>query len=156
MKYFAHKLYLLIAHVLHRSIILSLSSRSGPAFQTWHSQSSFSVNLPWTACGFVCNVSISLSFPAPTSSTDLNSNNKKLYSDFYDRIASNNANSLLHVRNAFWVSGGRGAETRYKKYSCKGTCKGNSYETICENIVSRHQTLVSFLPRGTVFLHRRP
>ena len=124
MKYFAHKLYLLIAHVLHRSIILSLSSRSGPAFQTWHSQSSFSVNLPWTACGFVCNVSISLSFPAPTSSTDLNSNNKKLYSDFYDRIASNNANSLLHVRNAFWVSGGRGAETRYKKIFMQGYMQG--------------------------------
>ena len=45
-----------------------------------------------------------------------------------------------------------GAETRYKKYSCKG----KSYETICENIVSRYQTLVSSLPRGTVFLHRRP
>ena len=47
-------------------------------------------------------------------------------------------------------------ETGYKKYSCKGPCKGKSYETICENIVSRYQTLVSFLPRGTVFLHRRP
>ena len=31
------------------------------------------------SCGFVCNVSISLSFPAPTSSTDLNSNNDKTY-----------------------------------------------------------------------------
>ena len=28
-------------------------------------------------------------------------------SDSYDRIASNNANSLLQVRNAFWVSEGR-------------------------------------------------
>ena len=28
------------------------------------SQSSFSVNLPWTACRFVCNVSISLNFPS--------------------------------------------------------------------------------------------
>ena len=45
-----------------------------------------------------------------------------------------------------------GAETRYKKYSCKG----KSYETICENIVSRYQTLVSSLPREAVFLHRRP
>ena len=53
-----------------------------------------------------------------------------------------------------WVSGG--AETRYKNYSCEGLFKGKSYETICENIVSRYQTLVSSLPRGTVFLHRRP
>ena len=49
-----------------------------------------------------------------------------------------------------------GAETRYKKYSCKGPCKGKSYETICENIVSRYQTLVSSLPREAVFLQRRP
>ena len=47
--------------------------------------------------------------------------------------------------------GGGGAETRYKRYSCKGPCKGKSYETIFENIVSRYQTLVSSLPRGTVF-----
>ena len=79
-------------------------------------------------------------------------------SDSYDRIALNNTNSLLQIRNAFWVSGrgGGGAETRYKMYSCKGPCKGKSYETICENIVSQYQTLVSSLPRGTVFLHRRP
>ena len=49
-----------------------------------------------------------------------------------------------------------GAQTRYKKYPCKGSCKRNSYETICENIVSRYQTLVSSLPREAVFLHRRP
>ena len=49
----------------------------------------------------------------------------------------------------------RGAETRYKKYSCKGPCKGNSYETICENIVSRYQTLVPSFLREVVFLHRR-
>ena len=48
---------------------------------------------------------ISLSFSAPTSSTDLNSNDDKT-SDSYDRIASSNANSFLQVRNAFWVSGG--------------------------------------------------
>ena len=74
-------------------------------------------------------------------------------------MASNNANSLLQVRNAFWVFKGReggGAETRYKKYSCKSPCKGKSYETICESIVSWYQTLVSSLPRGTVFLTRRP
>ena len=49
-----------------------------------------------------------------------------------------------------------GAETRYKKYPCKGSCKRKSYETICENIVSRYQTLVSSLPRATTFRHRRP
>ena len=35
------------------------SSRNG-SFPNWRSQSYFSENLPWTACGFVCNVSISL------------------------------------------------------------------------------------------------
>ena len=50
---------------------------------------------------------------------------------------------------------GGGAETRYKKYSYKGPCKGNSYETICENIVSRYQTLVPSFLREVVFLHRR-
>ena len=45
-----------------------------------------------------------------------------------------------------------GAETRYKKYPYKE----KSYETICENIVSRYQTLVSSLPREAVFRHRRP
>ena len=53
-------------------------------------------------------------------------------------------------------SGFLGAETRYKKYSSKSPCKGKSYETTCENIVSWYQTLLSSLPRGTVFLHRRP
>ena len=50
----------------------------------------------------------------------------------------------------------RGAETKYKKYSCKSPCKRKSYETICENVVSRYQTFVSSLPREAVFLHRRP
>ena len=49
-----------------------------------------------------------------------------------------------------------GAQTRYKKYPCKAPCKRNSYETICENIVSRYQTLVFSLPRMTVLWHRRP
>ena len=48
------------------------------------------------------------------------------------------------------------AEMRYKKYSRRCPCKEKSYETICENIVSRYQILVSSLPRGAVFLHRRP
>ena len=72
----------------------------------------------WTACGFVCNVSISRRLPAPTSSTDLNSNNKKkkLYSDSYDRIASNNANSLIQVRN--------GGRRRGKKVFEQGSVQG--------------------------------
>ena len=49
-----------------------------------------------------------------------------------------------------------GAQTRYKKYPCKGSCKRKSYETICENIVSQYQTLVSSLPRETTFRHGRP
>ena len=35
--------------------------------------------------------------------TDLNSNNKKIIIKNYDRIASNNVNSLHQVRNALWV-----------------------------------------------------
>ena len=50
----------------------------------------------------------------------------------------------------------RGAQTRYKKYPCEGSCKRKSYETICENIVSRYQTLVSSLPREAIFRRRRP
>ena len=57
----------------------------------------------------------------------------------------------LLTRKAFRVSGGEGGETRYEKYSCKGPCKGKSYETTYEHIVSRYQTLVSSLPRETVF-----
>ena len=49
-----------------------------------------------------------------------------------------------------------GAQTRYKKYPCKGSCKRKSYETICVNIVSRYQNLVSSLPREAVFRRRRP
>ena len=75
MKYFAHKLCFLIAHVLHRSIV----HEAATAFQTWRSQSSFSVNLPWTACRFECNASISLSFPAPTSSNWLKLEQYKNY-----------------------------------------------------------------------------
>ena len=48
------------------------------------------------------------------------------------------------------------AEMRYKKYSRRCPCKEKSYETICEKIVSRYQILVSSLPLGAVFLHRRP
>ena len=55
-----------------------------------------------------------------------------------------------------FLGGGGEAETSYKKYSCKGLCKGKSYETVCESIVSRYKTLVSSLSRGTVFLHIRP
>ena len=49
-------------------------------------------------------------------------------------------------------SGFLGGGDEVQKYSCKG----KSYETICENIVSLYQTLVSSLPREAVFLHRRP
>ena len=108
------------------------------------------------ACGFVCNVSISLSLPAPTSSTDLNSKNDKTYK-MTPMIESLRTTQIAFFRCAT-SSGfpGGGAETRYKKYSCKSPCKRKSYETTCENIVSRYQTLVSSLPREAVFLHRRP
>ena len=46
----------------------------------------------------------------------------------------------------------RGSADEVQKLLVQGSCKRKSYETICENIVSRYQTLVSSLPRGTVFL----
>ena len=114
MKYFAHKLCLLIAHLPHRV------HETAPAFQTWRSQSSFSVNLPWTACGFVwCNVSISPSSPAPTSSTNLNSNNDKTYR-VTPMIESLRTKQLAFFRFATpsgFLGRGGGAETTYKKYS---------------------------------------
>ena len=70
-----------------------------------------------------------------------------------ERIASNNANSVLDSQR-FWVSGG-GGEARYKKYSCKGKSYETT-ETTCKIIVSRYQTLVSSLPWMYVFLQRRP
>ena len=86
--------------------------------------------------------------------TDLNSNNKKNY-----RVTP----TIESLRTKQIASGSQrlvgfsgGAETRYKKYPCKGSCKRKSYETICENIVSRYQTFVSSLPRMTAFRHRRP
>ena len=60
----------------------------------------------------------------------------------------------LATPSGFLGGGGGGGEVQ--KYSCKGLCKGKSNETTYENIVSRYQTLVSSLPRVTVFLHRRP
>ena len=86
--------------------------------------------------------------------TDLNSNNKKNY-----RVTP----TIESLRTTQIASGSQrlvgfsgGAETRYKKYPCKGSCKRKSYETICENIVSPYQTFVSSLPRMTAFRHRRP
>ena len=74
--------------------------------------------------------------------TDLNSNSKKII--------------IISSGSQRFVGFSGGAQTRYKKYPCKGSCKRKSYETICENIVSRYQTVVSSLPREAVFRRRRP
>ncbi|CAH3183147.1 unnamed protein product, partial [Porites lobata] len=44
-----------------------------------------------------------------------------------------------------------GAQTRYKKYPCKGSCKRKPYETICENIVSTYQTLAINSTRNWIY-----
>ena len=49
----------------------------------------------------------------------------------------------------------RGSADEVQKVSVQGFVQ-EIYETICENIVSQYQTLVSSLPAGIVFLHRRP
>ena len=59
--------------------------------------------------------------------------------------------SRFATPSGFLGGSGGGDLTRYKKYSCKSPCKGKSYETICENIVSRYKTLVSSLPGGPFF-----
>ena len=48
-------------------------------------------------------------------------------------------------------SGFLGGGDEVQKVFVQGSVKGKSYETICENIVSRYQTLVSSLPRETTF-----
>ena len=68
--------------------------------------------IPWTACGFVCNVSISLIRFFSTNNTNWLKLEQwqNLQSDPYDRIASNNANSLLNLQRlpVFWA--GRGTK----------------------------------------------
>ena len=71
-------------------------------------------------------------------------------------IKSLRTTQIAFFRFATLCSFSGGEQTRYKKYPCKGSCKRKSYETICENIVSRNQTLVSSLPREAVFRRRRP
>ena len=92
------------------------------------SQSSFSVNLPWMACGFVCNVSISPSFPAPTSSTDLNSNNKENYR-MTPMIESLRTTQIAFFRfvtpSGFLVWGGEGGgRRRGTKVFVQGSVQG--------------------------------
>ena len=50
----------------------------------------------------------------------------------------------------------RGSADEVQKVPCKGSRKRKSYETICENMGSWYQTLVSSLPREAVFRRRRP
>ena len=69
--YFAHKLCLLIA-------LFEFTKRPRRSKTDAHRHLR-GVKLPWTASGFVCSMSISLSFPAPSSSIDLNSKNNKTY-----------------------------------------------------------------------------
>ena len=49
----------------------------------------------------------------------------------------------------------RGSADEVQKVSVKGFVQ-EIYETICENIVSQYQTLVSSLSRETTFRHGRP
>ena len=92
-----------IAHVLHRSIILSLSSRSGHGVPNL----TLSHLLVWTYRERRVGLNATRAFLWVSQRqhhlTDLNSNNKKVIECSHDRIASNNANSLLQVRNALWV-----------------------------------------------------
>ena len=103
-----------------------MSSRNGPDVpKLMLTVISRSVNLPWTASGFVCSMSISLSFPAPSSSIDLNSNNDKTYKVTPMIKLSRNA-SIEQRKKPSWfatISEFLGVEARYTKYSRKGQCK---------------------------------
>ena len=67
-------------------------------------------------------------------------------------------NSILNRQNEPIGSYDKRTTTPIKATNCKKECEAKiTVENIfCENIVSRYQTLVSSLPQGTVFLHRRP
>ena len=103
-----------------------MSSRNGPDVpKLMLTVISRSVNLPWTASGFVCSMSISLSFPAPSSSIDLNSNNDKTYKVTPMIKLLGNA-SIEQRKKPSWfatISEFLGVEARYTKYSRKGQCK---------------------------------
>ena len=100
----------LIAHVLHRSdrsIILEFTKRPRRSKTDAHShllESTYRERCD----GFACNVSISVSFPAPTSSIDLNSNNDKTYkvTPMIESLRTTQSITPLDC-NAFWVSGRR-------------------------------------------------
>ena len=86
---------------------------------TFISNWAFSVNIRWTAGGFVCNVSISLSFPAPTSSTDLNSNNDKTYK-VTPMIESLRTTQIAFFRFATPCGFFRGSADKVQKVSVQG------------------------------------
>ena len=123
---------------------------TAPAFQTWRSQSPFSVNLPWTACGFVCNVGISLSFPAPTSSTDLNSNDDQPYkvTPMIESLRTTQ-NSLFQVCNALWVSQ-KGRRRGTKSIRARVRARKNRMEPLWEHRFSEPDPRV-FPPPGGRF-----
>ena len=90
-------------------------------------------------------------FPARTSSISLNSNSDKT-SKVTPIIKSLQTTQIAFlIRNVFWVFWGSKGEIKIYIYSCKRRCKGKSYETTCENIVPRYQTLCLPSPGSTFF-----
>ena len=99
---------------------------------------------------------ISLSFQAPTSSIDLNSNYDKTYKVTPKIELLWTTQIALLIHSTFWVSEGGG--TLYNKnYLCKGQCKGTSYNVkplVRTSFLGTRPSCLPF-PRETVFLHRR-
>ena len=83
------------------------------------------MNLPWTACGFVCNVSISLiQFPSPNIISWLKLEQwQHLLSDSYDWISLKKKLSWFVMSSWFL-----GVRARYKKYLCKGKSNETTWE----------------------------
>ena len=70
-------------------------------------------------------------------------------------IESLRATQIAFFRFATLCGFFRGSADEVQKVSVQGFVQ-EIYETICENIVSQYQTLVSSLPRETTFRHGRP
>ena len=124
-------LSLLLRRFVFRKVVMS---RKGP-WEGYRRQATPVVSFPpyfaraRETSGFVCSMSISLSFLAPTSSIDLNSNNKKLikWLRWSNRFEQRKKPSWFATPSEFL-----GAEARYTKYSRKGQCKKKWYETISD------------------------
>ena len=107
--------------------------------------------------GFACNESISVSFPAPTSSTDLNSNNDKTYkvTTTIESLRTTQSITLLDC-NAFWVSGRR-RRRGMKNNRTRIRARENRMKPLLRtSFLGTRPSCLPPPPPETVILHRQP